>query len=144
MSDVKVNLSIVLPGRTMLSKEECLKTTQKVIEKKTKTGKVYKKTIEVQVEDWDKMDKHTMRVTGHNGSKPETIIFHTRKTRPASQSLNISKEAYKDMTNKHICPPFSKPKDWSRMSKKAMLEAHLQRITEHLGGISYTYQVFDD
>lgn len=51
MIDIKLNLSIELPGSTMLSKEECLKTTRKVIEKKTKAGKIYKKTIEVKVED---------------------------------------------------------------------------------------------
>ena len=144
MSEIKLSLSVELLGRTMFSKEECLKTTQKVIEKKTKTGKVYKKTIEVQVEDWDKMDKHTMRVTGPNGSKPETITFHTRKTRPASQSLNISKEAYENMTGKNTCPSWSKPSKWATMSKKERLESHLQRIAEHLGGISYTYQVFED
>ena len=63
MSEIKLSLSIELRGSTILSKEECLKTTHKVIEKKTKAGKIYKKTIEVKVEDWDKMEKHTMRVT---------------------------------------------------------------------------------
>lgn len=104
MSEIKLSLSIELRGGIMFSKEECLKTTQKVIERKTKTGKVYKKTIEVQVEDWDKMDKHTMQVTGPNGSDPETITFHTRKCKPATQSLNMSKEAYEYMIDKDSCP----------------------------------------
>ena len=144
MSEIKLSLSIELQGSTMLSKEECLKTTHKVIEKKTKTGKIYKKTIEVEVEDWDKMEKHSMRVADTDGSNPEIITFHTRKCKPAMQSLNMSKEAYEYMTDKDSCPSWSKHSKWATMSKKERLESHLQRTVEHLGGISYTYQVFED
>lgn len=35
MNEIKLSLSIELQGSTMFSKEECLKTTHKVIEKKT-------------------------------------------------------------------------------------------------------------
>ena len=144
MSEIKLSLSITLLGRVMLSKDECLKTTHKVIEKKTKAGKIYKKTIEVKVEDWDKMEKHTMRVTSTNGTNPEIITFHTRKCKPATQSLNMSKEAYEYMIDKDSCPSWSKPGKWATMSKKERLEAHLQKTVEHLGGTSYTYQVFED
>ena len=144
MIDIKLNLSIELPGSTMLSKEECLKTTHKVIEKKTKAGKIYKKTIKVEVEDWDKVEKHSMRVTNTNGTYPEIITFYTRKCKPATQSLNISNEAYEHMIDGDSCPSWSKPGKWAAMSEKERLEAHLQRIVEHLGGISYTYQVLED
>lgn len=144
MIDIKLNLSIELPGSTMLSKEECLKTTRKVIGKKTKAGKIYKKTIKVKVEDWDKMEKHSMRVANTNGTNPEIITFHIRKCKPAKQSLNMSKEAYEYMIDKDSCPSWSKPGKWAAMSEKERLEAHLQRTVEYLGGISYTYQVFED
>lgn len=144
MIDIKLNLSIELPGSTMLSKEECLKTTRKVIEKKTKAGKIYKKTIEVKVEDWDKMEKHSMRVANMGGINPEIITFHTRKCKPATQSLNMSKEAYEYMIDKDSCPSWSKPSKWAAMSEKERLEAHLQRTVEYLGGVSYTYRVFED
>ena len=144
MNEIKLNLSIELPGSTMLSKEECLRTTCKVIEKKTKAGKIYKKTIEVKVENWDKMEKHSMRVANINGTNPEIITFHTRKCKPATQSLNMSKEAYEYMIDKGSCPLWSKPGKWTAMSEKERLEAHLQRTVEYLGGISYTYQVFED
>lgn len=144
MIDIKLNLSIELPGSTILSKEECLKTTRKVIEKKTRAGKIYKKTIEVKVEDWEKMEKYSMRVTNINGTNPEIITFHTRKCKPATQSLNMSKEAYEYMIDKDSCPSWSKPGKWTAMSEKERLEAHLQRTVEYLGGISYTYQVFED
>lgn len=144
MSEIKLSLSIELRGSTMFSKEECLKTTHKVIEKKTKAGKIYKKTIEVKVEDWDKMEKHSMRVTDNNGTNPEIITFHTRKCKPATQTINMSKEAYEYMISKDSCPPCFKPREWSTMNKKERLEVHLKRTVEHLGGVSYTYQVFED
>lgn len=140
MSEIKLSLSIELRGSTMFSKEECLKTTQKVIT--TKNGR--KRTVTKVVEDWDKMNKHTIRVTDTNGTNPEIITFHTRKCKPATQSLNISKEAYEYMIDKDSCPSWSKPGKWAAMSEKERLEAHLQRTVEHLGGISYTYQVFED
>lgn len=144
MNEIKLSLSIELQGSTMFSKEECLKTTHKVIEKKTKAGKIYKKTIKVKVEDWDKMEEYSMRVTNRDGINPEIITFHTRKCKPATQSLNMNKEAYEYMIDKDSCPSWSKPSKWAAMSKKERLEAHLQRTVEHLGGTSYTYQVFDD
>lgn len=144
MSEIKLSLNIELRGSTMFSKEECLKTTHKVIEKKTKASKIYKKTIEVKVEDWDKMEKHSMRVTNNNCTNPEIITFYTRKCKSAIQSLNMSKEAYEYMISKDSCPPCFKPREWSTMNKKERLEAHLQRTVEHLGGVSYTYQVFED
>lgn len=140
MSEIKLSLSIELQGSTMFSKEECLKTTRETIT--TKNGR--KRTVIKVVEDWDKMEKHTMRVTDTNGTNPEIITFHTRKCKPATQSLNMSKEAYEYMIDKDSCPSWSKPSKWAAMSEKERLEAHLQRTVEHLGGTSYTYQVFED
>ena len=144
MSEIKLSLSIELQGSTMFKREECLKTTHKVIEKRTKAGKIYKKTIEVKVVDWDKMEKHSMKVANTDGPNPAIITFHTRKCKPATQSLNMSREAYEYMIDKDSCPSWSNPSKWAAMSKKERLEAHLQRTAEHLGGISYTYQVFED
>ena len=142
--EVKVSLTIGLPGAIMWSKEECLKTTHKVIEKKTKAGKIYKKTIEVKVEDWDKMEKRAMRVTDKDGTNPEIITFHTRKSKPATQTISICKEAYDYMTDSNECPSWVKLFVWKQMGKTKRLESHLQRIMEHLGGVSYSYKVFED
>ena len=140
MSEIKLSLSIELRGNIMLSKEEYLKTTQETIT--TKNGR--KRTVTKVVENWDKMEKHTMRVTDTDGINPEIITFHTRKCKPATQSLNMSKEAYEYMIDKDSCPSWSKPSKWAAMSEKERLEAHLQKTVEHLGGTSYTYQVFED
>ena len=140
MDEIKVSLTIKLPGAVMWSKEECLKTIKEVIT--LKNGK--KKTITKVVEDWDKMDKHTFKAVKLGKDKPETIVFYTRKCVPATQSINMNKDAYEYMTDKNSCPSWSKPSKWNSMSKKERLESHLQMITEHLDGISFTYQVFDD
>lgn len=134
MSEIKLSLSIELQGSTMSSKEECLKTTRKVIERKTKSGKVFKKTIYVQTEDLD----------NKNGKNPEITTFHTRKCKPATQTINMSKEAYEYMISKDSCPPCFKPREWSAMNKKERLEVHLKRTVEYLGGTSYSYQIFGD
>lgn len=142
--EIKVSLNVVLPGRTMFSKEECLKTIQKEVTKKFKSGKIYKKTIEVQVEDWDKCNSNTLRVTDSQNKKSEVITFHTRKSKPATQTINIHKEAYDYMTDANECPSWVKPFVWKKMNKTKRLESHLQRTAEHLGGTSYTYRVYED
>ena len=143
MSEIKVSLTIALQGSVMFSKGECLKTTQKVIERKTKGGKVYKKTINVQVENLDMMDKHTMQVADENGKNPKAITYYTRKTKSATQSMNLCREAYEYMISKE-CPTWSKVKVWNQMKTKQRLEAHLQKIAEHLGGQIVSYKVFED
>lgn len=142
-NEIKVSLTVTLQGGVMFSKEECLKTTQKVIERKTKGGKVYKKTINVQVENLDMMNKHTIQVTDKDGKNPESVTFYTRKFKPATQSMNLCREAYDYMTSKE-CPAWSKIGAWNQMKPKQRLEAHLQKIAEHLGGRVLSYRVFED
>ena len=131
-NEIKVSLNIILPGRVMLSKDECLKTAQKEITRKRKNGQSYKKVVDVQVEDLDKMDKDTIRVTD-NGKNYETLTVYTRKCKPATQSINLYKDTYDYMVSKE-CPEWCKVSMWNQMGKKARLEAHLKQIAEHLGG----------
>lgn len=142
-NEIKVSLNITLQGRVLLSKDECLKTTQKEITKKRKNGQSYKKVIDVQVEDLNKMDKCTIEVADSKGKNYETLTIYTRKCRPATQSINLCKDTYDYMVSKE-CPEWSKATIWNQMGKKARLEAHLKNIAEHLGGKLQSYQVFDD
>ena len=52
-------------------------------------------------------------------------------------------DAYEYMIGKEA-PYFVKPRDWERLTKKQRLEAHLKRIVEELGGVSFTYAVLDN
>lgn len=144
MNEIKVSLTIALQGSVMFSKEECLKTTQKVIERRAKGGKMYKKTINVQVNNLDMMDKHTIRVTNKDSKNLESVTFYTRKTKPATQSININKEAYKYMTSKNEIPEWSRAGKWLQLTPKQRLEAHLHKIAESLGGKVLSYNVFKD
>ena len=128
MSEVKLSLSIKLPGRVMLSQESA-----KTLEQQGLVG----------------FTKHSLAVEEHKrmGKKvkvdKEIIHFKIRNTTPAIQNINISKEAYIYMTGKE-CPSFMKPKDWSRMSKVKKLEAHLNEIAESRGGTVLHYHIFED
>jgi hypothetical protein len=125
MNDVKVSLSIILQGGVMYSQEQA-----KALEKE-KVGTGY--------------DTFNMSVESLKDGKKdaETITVKTRKCKPAGQSLNLSMDAYDYMTGKEA-PYFVKAKDWERLTKKQRLEAHLKRICEELGGVSFTYAVLDN
>ena len=124
-NEIKVSLSVTLQGSVMLSQEQA-----KALEKE-KVGTGY--------------DTFSMRVEGLKKGKKdaETITVKTRKCKPAGQSLNLSVDAYNYMIGEEA-PYFVKPKDWERLTKKQRLEAHLRRIVEGLGGVSFTYAILDN
>lgn len=124
-NEIKVSLSVTLQGSVILSQEQA-----KALEKE-KVGTGY--------------DTFNMRVESlKNGKKDaETITVKTRRCKPAGQSLNLSMDAYEYMIGKEA-PYFVKPRDWERFTKKQRLEAHLKRICEGLGGVSFTYAVLDN
>lgn len=114
MNNIKVNLSVVLPGRTMLSEQECSQNPE------------------------ESYDNNTLVV------KNERIQFQTRKCKNARQCLNISEEAYDTMVSKTSCPGWVESQHWVTLSKEQRLRKHLWRICQTLGGISYTYNVLED
>lgn len=116
---IKVSLSVVLPGRTMLSQQAAENTP-------------------------DSFDEFKVEVSGPKGEDREVLTVQTRKSAPANQSLNISKDAYDAMIDVELCPYWCKAGTWAGMNNKMRLEAHLKRIAEGLGGTSFTYQVFED
>lgn len=124
MNEIKLSLTILLPGRTILSKEACLKTMQKGNEI-------------VVVEDYDKCDKSYVNV----GKRTYTI--HTRKCKPATQKINLGRDAYEYFISNE-CPYWCKPKVWNALSKKQRLLAHLEGIAESLNGKLESYHIFED
>jgi hypothetical protein len=131
MDQIKVSLNVILPGRVMFSKRDCLK---EVVEKKElKNGKT--KYLTKLVQDDTKFE--TLKIP------LSPLIVRYRKSIPATQTLNISCDSYRYMTSKE-CPAFMRPKEWASMSKKMRLESHLKNIAESLGGKLGTYHVFED
>ena len=125
--ECKVNLSITLPGAVLKTAKECAENPKESFEKQV---------VRVESSTFDKKKKKFIKTV-------EYLDIHVRKCRTASQSINMTKEAYDYMVSKE-CPYFANPKDWVRMSKVKRLEAHLEETCKALGGISYTYQVFED
>lgn len=123
MNEIKISVSIILPGSVMLTQAEA-----KQLEKeKTGTG----------------FDITKLKVEDKKGNK-DVLSIKTRKYKSCSQSINMSKEAYDYMTSKDSCLPNIKSYMWAKMNKKQRLEAHLDLVCKALKGTSYTYKVFDD
>lgn len=123
MSEIKISMSITLPGSVMLTQAEA-----KQLEKeKTGTG----------------FDITKLKVEDKKGNK-DVLSIKTRKYKSCSQSINMSREAYDYMTSKDSCLPNIKSYVWAKMNKTQRLEAHLDLVCKALKGTSYTYKVFDD
>lgn len=130
--EVKVNLSIVLPGSTMFTQKELDN-----LEKKEQRDYYDYNTMVVEDKIYNKKGKLVKK-------QPVRLNFFTRKSKPALQSINLGREAYYSMISVSEVPYFSNAHKWKNMSKIQRLEAHLQRICESLEGLSYSYEVFDD
>ena len=140
-TSIKVNLSIVLQGSTMLSEQECSKQLKDTIIKKGKK-KIITKTV------YNKENNTENRIfldyKDNDGIRHrEPLFFMTRNTIPCKKSINISKEAYDYMVSSE-CPEWAKPGEWKQLSRIKRLTAHMQRICENERGISFEFQIFDD
>lgn len=127
MSETKVRLSMVVPGATMISSQDCEKMSKKeaynhstlTVNYKVKKGK---KTV----------------------IEKETLHIHTRKSIPARRNLCISKESYRHMISVEEIPSLSMKKVWSRLPATKRLEYHLNDIAESFGALSFSYEILDD
>lgn len=140
-TSIKVNLSIVLQGRTMLSEQECSKQLKDTIIKKGKK-KIITKTV------YNKENNTENRIfldyKDNDGIRHrEPLFFMTRNTIPCKKSINISKEAYDYMVSSE-CPEWARAGEWKQLSRIKRLTAHMQRICENERGISFEFQIFDD
>lgn len=128
MSTIKLSVTIVLPGSTMMTPQECGENPEN-----------YKKhKILLNVKRYDKK-------TRKNFFRTEAVVFRTRKCIPANQSINMTEEAYEYMTST-VCPDWYPEgiNKWKKLPKTERLELHLERTCKALGGVSYSYIVFGD
>lgn len=123
MDNVKVNLSILLPGGTMLSVEES-----------TRTAKDGTRVIDVHKHnktEFDVMDR----------GKKETIKVFTRKSKSAKQVMHLTEEAYDYMTGSEIPPKYKGV--WKGLKPIEKLRWYCNQIAESLGGVVDDIQVLD-
>ena len=123
MSEIKVSVSITLQGGVMLTQAEAEQL------EKNKVGTGYGLT--------------RIKVKDRKGNA-DVLNVRTRESRTATQTISMYKEAYEYMTSKDSCPSSIKQFVWVKMKPVQRLEAHLDLVCKSLGGISYTYKVFDD
>lgn len=166
MYNIKMSLTIELPGSQMMSKQECLKKLRKpVISNKTgkqllKNGKPVFKTKFV--DDYDKCDKHALKVYDKTNKEYQFIHYYTRKSIPAKQHINISYEAYEYMTGNSFPEGYRAPHSfipnktlskkgigrvqqaWMSLSENEKLMWHFNRIAEDKHGKVVDYIVYPD
>lgn len=118
-TNIKISLSIALPGSVLFSKESSFKN-----------GKP----------DPEKHHKEFMKIEDGKGHF-ETITVNTRKCIPAKQIINISEEAYNYFISDE--KPSDYRNDWKSMSIQARLYWHLSEIAKSRGGKMISYQVLE-
>lgn len=142
MNNIKVNLSILLPGSTMLSVDESTRIVEEPV--RTPGGRVKHQngqpvTTQVKVMDVHKHNKFEIEVM--NRGKKETIKVFTRKSKPAKQVIHLSEEAYEYMVDSET--PYQYKGVWKGLKPNERLRWHCNRIAESLGGTVDDIQVLD-
>ena len=124
-TSIKVNLSIVLQGSTMLSEQEC---SEKLVEYKYNKFTKKKEKVVSRAYDMDKVtpNKLFLDYKDASGRYKEPIYFMTRNTIPCKKSINISKEAYDYMVSSE-CPEWARAGEWKQLSRIKRLTQHMQR-----------------
>lgn len=128
MINVIGSLRVELPGGTMWSKQECFE--QLIDEEGNVTTKpIYDRFnhehLTVESRHYDKKSKKTIY-------RNEELHIHTRKGKPAIQSIPITEDGYLGMIED--CPDCLNPKVWKAMDKDARLLWNLEAIAHDLGG----------
>lgn len=147
MTDIKMSLTIELPGSTMVSKEASLAYATRPVYKNGK--KVYKNGKPIfekfEVEDPSKHDLNTLLLTNNKGKVVDRISFYTRRCIPAKKVTHICKEAYLYMISTECPPQFRGPKrQWLKMKETDRLLWHLDNYAQAFGGKVIDFVIYDD
>lgn len=138
MNDVKLRLSLCVPGAQMLTQGDCEKNPKESYN----TSKV---TVE-----------YTVGKGKKTKVKRETLTIKTRKSKVVKQNINITTESFYHMVSgsEPPTPKYAKPVGtredgtpislWSTMEPEDRLKVHLDLIAEHFNAVGYTYKVLDD
>ena len=130
MIDVKLSVTIVLPGSTMLTPQECGENPDNYD----------RNWMLLSVKTFDKKTKKYFY-------RKEPLEFKTRKCINAQQVLKMSTEAYEYMISSS-CPEWYINKGgihrWKQLSPDERLNLHLERTCKALKGLAYSYVIFND
>lgn len=136
MSDVKVNLIMLVPGRAMMSEQECSKQLRKPIinkrgryagkQARDKNGKLL--WCFEEIPDLTKYDRYDVKIAHPEKKREKEILtFYTRKFRDAKHVINISQEAYDYFISNEVPYGYCAPRNFK---PHAPQRAHLDRKTK--------------
>ena len=120
MKDVKLNVSITIPGRVLLSEEEAASMP------------------------YDKGYELTKITVENRRGRKDVLNVRSRACRTATRSINMSREAYNYMRSEEAPANGISMFVWKKMKPEKRLIAHLQELCKAFDGISFTYQIFED
>lgn len=165
MEGIKLSLTMLLQGRTMLSEQECLRKTRKPLMGKGK--KSDKQVIDrngnpvwVTVKEYDpsKCERFNMDILDNEGHYKPVTVF-TRGCKPATKTMNLGVDSYEYFISKEVPLGFHAPKNfkmnfrirksaneqaWLQMSETERLEWHLNDICKSQNATLETYNVYEE
>lgn len=120
--DVKVVLTLVIPGATMVTEEVAKAAPMENTD-----------TILVAVQGKDEKG---------NLQKKETLVVKTRKTKDVVQKIKMSSEAYEAMLETPVDPKLSAR--WKSTRNNDRLRYHFEQIAKDFNAKSYYFEVLND
>ena len=137
MVEQKISLSLLIPGASMLSSQECDKNPK------------------------ESYNEHKMFISFTKGKGKyqkganKLLVFHTRKQKLVTQNINICEEAYHYMLSTPTSQKLAKPikinksgnvvkRVWDTLSVHERLKKHFDQIASDLRAVSYSYEILGD
>ena len=143
-NDIKINVLIAVAGSTPYTDEEiknlCTEIVPEQIGSEMGQCEFYHPEKASEYKDVQKM----VLGKSQKGEGLDVINIVTNKRKPATQSINMTQEAYLAFTDNNDIPYGVTKHDWQHLSKKQKVEWHLKQIAESLNGEVINYEIFGD
>ena len=117
MNDIKLSLTVTLPGRVPVSGEE------------------------------SPVNTHQEQVCVYNPitKRMEKVKVYIKNNKPAQQVLNMSSEAYQNfISNTKPYEYEGGAMEWKKLKKEEKIIWHLEQIAQSMGGEIRSFNVYDD
>lgn len=120
--DVKIVLTLVVPGATMVTPELAKVAPEE--------------NVEISLIDVQEKDERG------NYKKKETLVVRTRKTKDAVRKIKMSREAYDAMLSTPVDPKMAAR--WKSTRNNDRLKYHFEQIAKDFNAKSYSFEVLED
>lgn len=117
MDNIKITVNFTLPGSVMYEEQDCQS-------------------------DPNKSDTRLIDVFDKKLNKSITLKYKTRRSKPVTQCINMTEEAYRGMLDIPVAGMTSS--HWKRMSPAAKVIEYLKLIQHDLKATSFDFTIYDD